>query len=262
MSSPQPIPAVASTISSQELDSAAESWEKNRKGEDQTSAAVMNNRATQEAKPSAEQTEVVAQARRKVLVFLKFHDESLKSLLPTLLKRIEPVEAAASKVLLKRLSSMSNAGQAPSFADAGARSGYVRRRLHHRAAQVGIALMHPQLETVKSALEDEETANFNVASIGGGPGSDAVGLILLRNYLGASTKICTHVYDLEDGWAGTVDKLQDSMEAAGIACAGTTTTLEHCNVLLPLADEQNRGLATQARSYDLLLFSFVLAENR
>ena len=46
------------------------------------------------------------------------------------------VAQQSSKVLLKRLSSSVAEGEAPSFADPGARSGYTRRRMKHRSAQV------------------------------------------------------------------------------------------------------------------------------
>ena len=46
------------------------------------------------------------------------------------------VDQKSSKVLLKRLSSSVAEGEAPSFADPGARSGYTRRRMRHRSAQV------------------------------------------------------------------------------------------------------------------------------
>ena len=105
---------------------------------------------------------VVGVARKRVLTFLKRHDQLVGKFLPKLLEAMIPVsplglcvcaeggggnraahvggssqvDQKSSKVLLKRLSSSVSEGEAPSFADPGARSGYTRRRMKHRSAQV------------------------------------------------------------------------------------------------------------------------------
>ena len=122
-------------------------------------------------------------ARKRALTFLKRHDAVIAKFLPVLLDSMAPVDTKSSKQLLKRLSSSVTDGEAPSFADPGARSGYARRRMKHRSAQVGIVLLHPALAPVRAALEDGAAGAFCVASIGGGPGSDAVGLLSTRDFL-------------------------------------------------------------------------------
>ena len=187
-----------------------------------------------------------------------------------------PVNPAESRQLLKRLSTVVQAGAAPSFADAGARSGYIRRRMEHRSAQVAIFLQHPHMHlALSSLLNAQDSSPYTVASIGGAGGSDAVGLILCRNGLAvhrdgagaplaaapARRPVRVWVYDLEEGWSDAVQAVTRSLQRVGVECAGDAVGFSTCDCTHSLTHASNTHLARHAVDLDLVVFSFVLAEN-
>ena len=205
-----------------------------------------------------DESAAVRGARKRVLQSLKVHKQDLAIFLPSLLKVLAPIDQGASRKLLKRLSRMAQEGAPPSFADVGARSGYIRRRMEHRSAQIFIFLQHPLLQRALDALlpvprsdpaDDSTTCApdaaarrqvrpFRVASFGGGGGSDAVGLILLRNHLQCTHKVggtavgrplhvC--VFDMEAGWEEAVGAILPTMERVGIACRSDQVEFAQCD---------------------------------
>ena len=58
----------------------------------------------------------VKAARKRVLRSLKHHKEAMDRFLPAFLQALAPVDQAQSRALLKRLSTMAQEGEAPSFA--------------------------------------------------------------------------------------------------------------------------------------------------
>ena len=198
-------------------------------------------------------------ARKRVLQSLKVHKEGIEVFLPSLLKVLAPIDQGESRKLLKRLSNMVQEGAPPSFSDAGARSGYIRRRTEHRSAQIFIFLQHPSLQRVLNALLHVPRSTpgvacpgdvrpFRVASFGGGGGSDAVGLILLRNHLqgthkngGEAGAVCGRpvhvcVYDIEKGWDEAVGEILPSMERVGIGCRSDKVEFAECDCMKSIGE--------------------------
>ena len=72
--------------------------------------------------------------------------------------RVGDVDAAATAAVLSRLNLVSGGGHAggvieeDAYADAGARAGYVRRRIAHRSSQIATALLHPAARECLDAL--------------------------------------------------------------------------------------------------------------
>jgi len=120
----------------------------------------------------------------------------------------------------------------PTFAAAGARRGYVQKRTLHRAEQIGAAFLSLEAAEALAAVraggvaeghEDTGTADardggggdgtaetytLRVASVGGAGGSDALGLVLLADYLDLrQLKVDCTVFEYEEGWNSAVRAL-------------------------------------------------------
>ena len=133
---------------------------------------------------------------------------------------IAPVNEVATAALRAALCVATNAGVRPTFSDDGARSGYVRDNLKKRSWAVPALLLLPS-----SAGDDGSAAmarcrqrlllqrrSLRVASIGGGPGFDGVGLGLLAERLRWRGELLLHVFDVHGGeWADAVGTLHGCM---------------------------------------------------
>ena len=99
--------------------------------------------------------------------------------------------------------------------------------IHSHPGQRGASKQSPSHTDTEQIKENEAPLPpFCVASIGGGGGSDAVGLIIFRNFLrekptalkGVDRALCVWVYDVEEGWKEAVEEIPCTMRRVGIQC--------------------------------------------
>ena len=144
-------------------------------------------------------------ARKCALKYHKYHEKVVKALMPVLLDQLAPEDRVKSKKLMRKLSTVVQWECSPDFSDEEARSGYIRRHFPHRSAQLGIILSHP--DVVRLQQERSSEHELLVASLGGGPGCDAVGMVLHRNFTSQPRGMRIHVLDIEQGWKRANDVL-------------------------------------------------------
>ncbi|KAL6069460.1 MCD domain-containing protein [Balamuthia mandrillaris] len=116
---------------------------------------------------------------------------------------------------------------------------------------------HPAHEVLHRLLCSRE--ELYVSSIGGGPGTDASGLVKVnQDFLHVPRIYCT-LYDLERSWKNYLPKLRDVLLAEGQL---SSLDFERCDVTQPLIHSHslNKGLKVCAATTDLFLFSYVCNE--
>uniref|UniRef100_A0A7S4KNW3 Uncharacterized protein n=1 Tax=Guillardia theta TaxID=55529 RepID=A0A7S4KNW3_GUITH len=198
-------------------------------------------------------------ARKCALKYLKYHETVLKALMPVLLDKLAPEDRVKSRKLMRKLSTVVQWECSPDFSDEEARSGYIRRHFPHRSAQLGIILSHP--DVVRLQQERSSEHELLVASLGGGPGCDVVGMVLHRNFTSQPRGLRVHVLDIEQGWRQANDVLLECLRACDVECRGDAVVFSSCDIVRPLSDGANFTLAQEMPALDIVLLSFVIAEN-
>jgi hypothetical protein len=155
-------------------------------------------------------------------------------------------------------------GTMPTFAAAGARRGYLQKRTLHRAEQIGAALLsleaaeafaavraggerheHTGTADARDAAGDgtAATCTLRVASVGGAGGSDALGLVLLSDYLRVrQLKVDCTVFEYEQGWNSAVRALN----ATPLVRATVTSTRRQRGLLGRLRWVTSRRITSRA----------------
>ena len=205
--------------------------------------------------------------------------QELRPLLP-------PVDKDATAVLQRALSEAAHHGTMPSFADAGARSGYTLAHLAPRVAKLSdvLQLQEPSwLRPAATRAVRHAMSGGEALSLAGGPGFDVAALALLVSFerLGAAGGALEHaageaaagaleavaeealhvrVLDYEAGWA---------VQAGAVECAlrrrFPSTPLRHscglCDITRPLAHASNAELRASLPRARLLVASYCVSEN-
>ena len=176
-------------------------------------------------------------------------------------KRLEVADPCAARELLHELDLVTANGVMPDFGHDGARTGYIQKRFLKRSSYIGSCFLTPTMRPWLERLFD--APEVNVASIGGAAGSDILGLLALRTYVGASSKIQGVVFEYETGWADSVAALSAVVEEEGFVDSGACSSISfsRCDVVAPLEAEVNRSLEAAARNFDLFFYMYVLVEN-
>jgi len=174
---------------------------------------------------------------------------------------LEHADPSATRELLHELELVTANGVMPDFGHEGARTGYVQKRFLKRSSYIGSCFLTPGMRPWLDKLF--APAELNVASIGGAAGSDILGLLALREYVGASTVLRGTVFEYENGWADGCHALTNVLQEEGYIKAGSCFPVEfsHCDVVAPLEAETNRMLAEATPKFDLFFFMYVLVEN-
>eukprot|EP00941_MAST-03F_sp_MAST-3F-sp1_P002745 g2745.t1 len=216
------------------------------------------------------------------------------------LEELPSVDEKASKELLDFLNGISSRDRLCKpdaiFGDAGARSGYIRKRMRIRYAYMGCALLKPECKEVLLSLLSQP--RLRMASIGGASGADALGYFLLSNafgYGGAEHPniLDTTVFEFERGWKESTEALQrvivrrgkkdselssielqeklGSSKLSAYRCdaiiEGTKNSwgkidFASCDVTAPIEPEgMNAELYNKISTFDFFVFSYVLIEN-
>jgi hypothetical protein len=164
------------------------------------------------------------QTPRTLSLWRAFWAARERALRESLLAHLTAVDAAATTELVALLCLSTTRGEKPAtaFSIDGARSGYFLRMFHRCQNLPNLLLTDALSELRNDVLTRPRCA---VASIGGGPGFDAIGLALLRAFCRAPTAFSTVVYDLEMGWASATRALD-----AHFAAVRCTPGLAHSHI--------------------------------
>ncbi|RHY27681.1 hypothetical protein DYB32_006618 [Aphanomyces invadans] len=137
-----------------------------------------------------------------------------------------------------------------SFAGAAFQADYFASKFTKRG-QLVYTILHDVLSKNQVVLPQADT--ISVASFGGGPGTDAAGIVWIqRDFFPLSSVHCI-LYDYETSWkryAKTLDDLYGNAVSVSFA---------PCDVTHPLGTDPNRRV-TDIESMDVLLFCFVCHE--
>lgn len=167
-------------------------------------------------------------------------------------ENLPPVNTVQHDELYQGLSDSTTFYQAPSFAQAGARSGYIRDRLDVRSSVVGNLALHPSMEPWCSALAAKGNlkGGLSLHAFGGGPGFEVLGLAMVAAYLELDLPVDGTVLDNEPGWG------------AAVAALGTATKeltdLRTCDFALC---DILTGAVPDLQGVDIVTFGYVCLEN-
>jgi hypothetical protein len=205
--------------------------------------------------------------------------QELRHLLP-------PVDKDATALLQRALSEAAHHGTMPSFADAGARSGYTLAHLAPRVAKLSdvLQLQEPSwLRPAAARAVRHAMSGGEALSLAGGPGFDVAALALLVSFerLGAAGGALEHaageaaagaleavaeealhvrVLDYEAGWAvqaGAVEcALRRRFPSTPLRCSCGL-----CDITRPLAHASNAELRASLPRARLLVASYCVSEN-
>lgn len=82
--------------------------------------------------------------------FCDVHDDAAQCVVEQIC-RGQPVDSESTRQLLQSLNLVTASGKMPSFSDAGARTGYVRKRMEHRSRCLAAALLHDDCERLRDS---------------------------------------------------------------------------------------------------------------
>ena len=137
--------------------------------------------------------------------FCDVHDDAAQCVVEQICRQLQPVDSESTRQLLQSLNLVTASGKMPSFSDAGARTGYVRKRMEHRSRCLAAALLHDDCERLLDSMllpltcspsrilprADSPLAllsgllsrkNLRMASIGGAAGSDVLAVAAMRRF--------------------------------------------------------------------------------
>lgn len=185
-------------------------------------------------------------------------------LLPALLGSLQPIDIVAAAALNAELTASLRTGAihdnaTVGFADDGARSGYVSKSFTTRCRYIGAAALSSP--AVVSLLSGDRSL-LRVASIGGGPGECALALAVCRQTfdMQATIQLQLAIFDLEPGWRSCVEHVAAEMRASNMLEAADEVWFATADVTQSLDHAANRAISPAAE-WDLIVFSYVLAEN-
>eukprot|EP00947_MAST-08B_sp_MAST-8B-sp1_P004164 g4164.t1 len=208
-------------------------------------------------------------------------DKRLEAAASALRRGLPDPRRDAAQAIKKELNRAVVLGSMPSFEDATIRSSYIADRLMTRTTNVCNVLLLPEMHDVLVHLFHGRQGPLRAASLGGGPGFDALGLAKLASICFPSVSVDCAVLDYEDGWRSSVDALNEE----GVLGAGHRATFGTCDITLPLAADAvgaasagagagangaaggNTGISNRHTAQpavtraDLVIFAFVCHEN-
>lgn len=194
--------------------------------------------------------------------------------------------------LFYRLGAAADDGKMPSFGNAGARSAYALE-FFCRARMLADLLFDLDNPTMPSfwkdaceekqllcspnkqssinkkndAAAEEAPQQFNMLSLGGGPGYDYVGALLAETYItaaaGLTTIQCT-VLDYEEGWGSLVAPMNTATSMALESPTSTNSSVTwggKCDITKPLSHPSNAGVLASMETTDLYVCQYCIAEN-
>ncbi|POM59339.1 hypothetical protein PHPALM_31945 [Phytophthora palmivora] len=163
---------------------------------------------------------------------------------------------AATMELKKGLCLSTNTGQRPSFENAHARSGYIQQKIN-RCGNLPNLLLTEELSELRSELfRMNQSAYWNIALYGGGPGFDAIGLVFMRDYFRAEdVKFHATIYDNEPGWKCAIDAVDQTMNQ--LDQHNILLDFQHCDITLDVHAEENKHVHQSVHATQLHVFSFV-----
>jgi hypothetical protein len=86
---------------------------------------------------------------KRLHAFCDVHNDAAASVVERICKRLEPVDSESTRQLLQSLNLVTASGKMPSFSDAGARTGYIRKRMEHRSRSLAAALLHSDCDGLR-----------------------------------------------------------------------------------------------------------------
>ena len=137
---------------------------------------------------------------------------------------LAPVDRAATATLRRGLCESTNTGIRPSFSDSGALSGYTLSNLMKRSWNAP-ALLMLRGDAAMARLRARLLLHRHtlcIASVGGGPGYDALGMALLCERLRLPVRnLFALVLDVHLEWASAVSAMSRLLAAGAGGDAGT-----------------------------------------
>ncbi|RHY12538.1 hypothetical protein DYB25_002251 [Aphanomyces astaci] len=137
-----------------------------------------------------------------------------------------------------------------SFAGAAFQADYFASKFTKRG-QLVYTILHDVLSKSPHVLPPSET--LAVASFGGGPGTDAAGIVWIQRELFPTSSVHCVLFDYETSWKRYVKTLDDLYGDA------VSVSFAPCDVTHPLDTEPNRHVS-EIETMDILLFCFVCHE--
>ena len=169
------------------------------------------------------------------------------------------VDEEATMTLITELCAATHLGEMPSFSNEGARVGYFLKK-SNRIGNLTRLVFQPENDTLRHFLQ--ALPILKIASIGGGPGYDALGWALCAEWMGRNhkeeTHIEAHVYDYEKGWKDIIDTMQGICTTHKVPI---TWSFDTCDIT-SVDSSYNDSLWDVVDKMHLFLFSFVVVENR
>lgn len=195
---------------------------------------------------------------------LYFTEHGIRRLCPAILDLVAPIDRDETSRLFLTLGQATKIGSLASdegqtnhgFQHSGSRSGYFQTKFN-RVANLPYLLLLREMQALRLDVLSRTASNApterKVASIGGGPGYDALGLSLLRDFCRSSVKFHVTIYDYEEGWRDIVE--------AGHAQISDRMDFERVDITQSLTHAVNGVLAKSIDECRLYLFFFVCVEN-
>eukprot|EP01061_Rhynchopus_euleeides_P003794 TRINITY_DN13066_c0_g1_i1.p1 TRINITY_DN13066_c0_g1~~TRINITY_DN13066_c0_g1_i1.p1 ORF type:complete len:405 (+),score=141.15 TRINITY_DN13066_c0_g1_i1:55-1215(+) len=158
----------------------------------------------------------------------------------------------------------------------GLENAYAIDKFASRADEAACLLLsttpHGALPQLPPAGVLPEAPVIRVASIGGGPGNDALGFSVFANIFGEQHGWCqavevdSTVYDFAPGWGNVVEKLdaalQDASVASLIPLARTRFSFELCDLQHNAGEPTNAALMGAVPTFHYFMFCYCLHESR
>jgi hypothetical protein len=143
------------------------------------------------------------------------------------------------------------------FSDDDGRAVYTYTKIRTRARIVTAVLLmdSPVMCWIRQHLF-LENAKCRAASIGGGPGFDALSLASIKDFFKLTCEMELNVYDYEPAWADTVHALHNSGCASSCPC-----TFDTGDIRQGIFTAANAPLASSVYQTNLFLFNYVCVEN-
>ena len=196
-----------------------------------------------------------------------------------------PADKAKFENLFFRLGVAADQGEMPSFSDAGARSGYAleffcrarnladlftldtfNTRYSLSNEWVDALLATPMLGGTK--LLDVDKKEYNMVSLGGGPGFDFVGAALAAyfNTIGKTNDndvlpIHATIFDYEEGWGNLVDAMNESTCNILQNSKFNSEWGGKCDITKSMTDPSNHACLAKVQSTQLWTCQYCVAEN-
>ena len=99
---------------------------------------------------------------------------------------------------------------------------------------------------------------YQVGSVGGGPGNDAVGFGIFATFLPTTPSVVANVYDFAPGFGPIVSNVAPVVSKE----LNTELIFKHCDLQQPLNDSDNSALSVDIQDTDVFLFCYCLHESR